>query len=326
MSNIRGLPLPSETRPHSKKTGSDSATCFKCNSATTQSLSIALKPPSMTWQWDDCEERQIGTRAPRALPQEPWQHQRRSKLRMGKTCLRERSYILAAVLMGFMCFTRLEAWCNFAGRGTSSRTSRVSTSRGLTLYAKLDDLDGVVLVPMEEDDATIEDMKPPPLPDLKVKEENKETPQYPALDGFTVPKPRIAKTPVGEDLEDGKKSLTGETIATPGLELMAGKSAKPGRNKRWLKGRGTAKRRKLEENAKLEKWLADNGVWVSEAADWGRPAASVSMAVETREQTENEVSGPKFDEKERRSDSCCLQWFKFFFALCHEDRGECIKC
>lgn len=190
--------------------------------------------------------------------------------------------------MGFMCFTRLEAWCNFAGRGTS-RSSRV-TSRGLTLYAKLDDLDGVVLVPMEEDDATIEDMKPPPLPDLKVKEENKETPQYPALDGFTVPKPRIAKTPAGEDLEDGKKSLTGETIATPGLELMPGKSAKP-RNKRWLKGRGTAKRRKLEENAKLEKWLADNGVWVSEAADWGRPAASVSMAVETREQTENEVSG-----------------------------------
>lgn len=53
-------------------------------------------------------------------------------------------------------------------------------------------------------------------------------------------------------------------------------------------------------------------MWVSEAADWGRPvllacftrgrigvspchvasqAASVSMAVETREQTENEVSG-----------------------------------
>lgn len=224
------------------------------------------------------------------VPQEP---QRRSAKLRGKTWSRERSCILAAVLVGFMCFTRLEAWCNFAGRGTSSRTSRV-TSRGLTLYAKLDDLDGVVLVPMEEDDATIEDMKPPPLPDLKVKEENKETPQYPALDGFTVPKPRIAKTPAGEDLEDGKKSLTGETIATPGatpgLELMAGKSAKP-RNKRWLKGRGTAKRRKLEENAKLEKWLADNGVWVSEAADWGRPAASVSMAVETREQTENEVSG-----------------------------------
>ncbi|CAJ1328780.1 unnamed protein product [Effrenium voratum] len=56
-------------------------------------------------------------------------------------------------------------------------------------------------------------------------------------------------------------------------------------------GRGSAKRRKLEENAKLEKWLAENGVWVSEDADWGRPAAGVSMAVETREQTENEVSG-----------------------------------
>jgi len=156
---------------------------------------------------------------------------------------------------------------------------------------KLDDLDGVVLVPMEEDDVSIDDMKPPPLPELKVEE--KEDPQkkrYPALDGAEPSKPRIAKLPDAEGLEDGKRSLTGELIATPGMELsLPTKKAKG--NKRWLKGRGATKRRKLEENSKLEKWLAEKGVWVSEVASWGQPSAGVSMAVETREQTENEVSG-----------------------------------
>ena len=36
--------------------------------------------------------------------------------------------------------------------------------------------------------------------------------------------------------------------------------------------------------------------------------------------------GPEFDEKEHCCDSCRFLWFKFFFALCHEDRGECSKC
>jgi hypothetical protein len=36
--------------------------------------------------------------------------------------------------------------------------------------------------------------------------------------------------------------------------------------------------------------------------------------------------GLEFDEKEHCCDSRGLQWFKFFFAFCHEDRGECIKC
>ncbi|CAE7455635.1 setd6 [Symbiodinium necroappetens] len=102
---------------------------------------------------------------------------------------------------------------------------------------------------------------------------------------------RIAKLPDVEGLEDGKRSLTGEVIAT-GMELSLPKTkGKAGKNKRWLKGRGAAKRRKLEENSRLEKWLETNGVWVSETAAWGQPAAGVSMAVETREQTENEVSG-----------------------------------
>jgi len=218
------------------------------------------------------------------------------KLRKGKTLPREKSWVFGALFIGFMCFavtsvtSKVTAWsCGLAG-GSGRTLRRASPRRDVHLAAKLDDLDGVVLVPMEEDDATIDDMKPPPLPDLKVKEEKTELPQYPVLDGFSAPKPRISKMPDAEDLQDGKQSLTGETIASPGLELTPTK-AKSTRNKRWLKGRGTAKRRKLEENAKLEKWLADNGVWVSEAADWGRPAASVSMAVETREQTENEVSG-----------------------------------
>ena len=42
------------------------------------------------------------------------------------------------------------------------------------LRAKLDDLEGVVLVPMEEDLASIEDMKPPPLPELKARKKRKE--------------------------------------------------------------------------------------------------------------------------------------------------------
>lgn len=190
--------------------------------------------------------------------------------------------------------SRLTAWSlSGPSEGCGGSSSRLRTSRGLqsaiTLGAKLDDLDGVVLVPMEEDDVAIEDMKPPPLPELKVKDEDEKR-EYPALDGFSPSKPRIDRMPGAEGLEDGRRSLTGEAIATEGLELVAAK-AKPGRNKRWLKGRGTMKRKKLEENAQLEKWLGENGVWVSESADWGRPSSGVSMAVETREQTENEVSG-----------------------------------
>eukprot|EP00439_Symbiodinium_sp_Y106_P051294 s4326_g6.t2 len=156
---------------------------------------------------------------------------------------------------------------------------------------QLDDLDGVVLVPMADDDVSIDDMKPPPLPDLQVEERNDGPKKFPALDGMGSSSPRIAKLPDVEGLEDGKRSLTGEVIAT-GMELSLPKTkGKAGKNKRWLKGRGAAKRRKLEENSRLEKWLETNGVWVSETAAWGQPAAGVSMAVETREQTENEVSG-----------------------------------
>lgn len=63
------------------------------------------------------------------------------------------------------------------------------------------------------------------------------------------------------------------------------------RPKRWLAGRGSAKRRKLEENNLLEAWLRNNGVWVSDKADWGVSASGVSMAIETREVNENEISG-----------------------------------
>jgi len=64
-----------------------------------------------------------------------------------------------------------------------------------------------------------------------------------------------------------------------------------GGKKRWLSGRGNAKRRKLEENTRLRSWLEEAGVWMSEAADWGRQSSPVAMAIETREQGENEVSG-----------------------------------
>ncbi|CAE7308108.1 LSMT-L, partial [Symbiodinium pilosum] len=172
------------------------------------------------------------------------------------------------------------------------RTHPVQRSRAGLQATQLDDLDGVVLVPMDEDDVSIDDMKPPPLPDLQVQDKQEGPRKFPALDGMGSSSPRIAKMPNAEGLEDGKRSLTGEVIATPGMELSLPKStAKAGKNKRWLKGRGATKRRKLEENSRLEKWLEQNGVWLSETASWGQPAAGVSMAVETREQTENEVSG-----------------------------------
>ena len=37
--------------------------------------------------------------------------------------------------------------------------------------------------------------------------------------------------------------------------------------------------------------LEEAGVWVSEASDWGRQSSPVAMAIETREQGENEISG-----------------------------------
>ena len=58
------------------------------------------------------------------------------------------------------CLAASRAWSCLAG-------SRRGAGRS-GLRAKLDDLEGVVLVPMDEDLATIEDMKPPPLPELKV--------------------------------------------------------------------------------------------------------------------------------------------------------------
>eukprot|EP00913_Durusdinium_trenchii_P005569 g5189.t1 len=200
-----------------------------------------------------------------------------SKRMLGNPWRLDRLCVAGALFMSLNAATsRLTAWSlSGPSEGCGGSSSRLRTSRGLqsaiTLGAKLDDLDGVVLVPMEEDDVAIEDMKPPPLPELKVKDEDEKR-EYPALDGFSPSKPRIDRMPGAEGLEDGRRSLTGEAIATEGLELVAAK-AKPGRNKRWLKGRGTMKRKKLEENAQLEKWLGENGVWVSESADWGRPSS-----------------------------------------------------
>jgi len=69
------------------------------------------------------------------------------------------------------------------------------------------------------------------------------------------------------------------------------KNKKKGGGRRWLVGRGGAKRQKLTENNELEEWLGENGVWISEQADWGREAAPASIAIETRETIEGEVSG-----------------------------------
>merc|ERR550534_715728 len=61
--------------------------------------------------------------------------------------------------------------------------------------------------------------------------------------------------------------------------------------KRWLAGRGSMKRRKLDQNKRLLDWLKQNEVWVTDEVDWGQTPSPMSVAVETREQIENEASG-----------------------------------
>lgn len=152
-------------------------------------------------------------------------------------------------------------------------------------------MDGVLLIPMDEDDdLSIDDMSPLPQPEPVVAEEKQEQPKYPPLEGLPTGKTDTPKYPPLEGLtaKDGKSSPSSGGLVS--LRADGAGSSKP-KAKRWLKGRGSAKRRKLDENAALKDWLMENKVWVSERADWGKMSSGVNMAVETRESAENELSG-----------------------------------
>jgi len=159
------------------------------------------------------------------------------------------------------------------------------------LRATQDGLDDVVLVPMEDEaDYDVDEFMPEPLPDIEVPlSERLKT-------GIDAPDAAAMKESLAN--EQGKTATEALNAAASRL-LSAGDGApkegatasKPLGKKRWLVGRGSAKRRKLEENAALKDWLVANGVWVSETADWGRSSSGVSMAIETRESNENEISG-----------------------------------
>eukprot|EP00931_Biecheleriopsis_adriatica_P010440 TRINITY_DN111516_c0_g1_i1.p1 TRINITY_DN111516_c0_g1~~TRINITY_DN111516_c0_g1_i1.p1 ORF type:complete len:704 (-),score=118.61 TRINITY_DN111516_c0_g1_i1:66-2105(-) len=179
-----------------------------------------------------------------------------------------------------------------SGRRSDTRTVRGGGGGigiGIGRRAAADDLDGVLLIPMEDDMVSPEDMDveppaPPEMPKGSAEPSGEEFPPLEGLDGFDAPK----KAPEGEGTSPRSEAVPAPT----GLEIsVTPKSTGGKKNKRWLKGRGSAKRRKLEENSALEKWLIENGVWVSDAADWGREASAVSIAVETRESIENENTG-----------------------------------
>eukprot|EP00930_Biecheleria_cincta_P001586 TRINITY_DN102722_c0_g1_i1.p1 TRINITY_DN102722_c0_g1~~TRINITY_DN102722_c0_g1_i1.p1 ORF type:complete len:686 (+),score=137.47 TRINITY_DN102722_c0_g1_i1:53-2110(+) len=167
-------------------------------------------------------------------------------------------------------------------RGANFRTGRWAA----------DDMDGVVLIPMDEDDdLSIDDMSVLPEVEPAIAEEKQqEQPKYPPLDGLTTAKTETPKYPP----LDGFNAKDDTSSQSPGglvsLRGDGATSSQP-KAKRWLKGRGSVKRRKLDENAALKDWLSDNNVWVSEKADWGKMSSPVNMAVETRETAENELSG-----------------------------------
>merc|ERR1719362_36663 len=187
---------------------------------------------------------------------------------------------LVAVLTGQVPAT-------FLIMGTPSGRSRNGArlqQRHLTASGASDaDLDGVVLVPMAEDAGlNFDDLMPEPQPDIPDQFEFKakaatQPGDGPALLGAPATPAAPSKMPGTAPVADGSAAA-----APPSPSK---------RPKRWLSGRGNAKRKKLEENNKLQAWLIENGVWVSDVADWGRAASAVSMAIETREQLENEPSG-----------------------------------
>lgn len=83
----------------------------------------------------------------------------------------------------------------------------------------------------------------------------------------------------------------GPTITTVEAPIAPTPEKSAARKKGWLVGKRDSKRMKLIQNSALQKWLLKKGVWVSEAADWGRESHVCAMAVETRQERENECSG-----------------------------------
>lgn len=144
----------------------------------------------------------------------------------------------------------------------------------------------------ELDDLSAEDLKPREMPQLQPKAR---TPRSFLDDGLPVsPDQGVKDTLILEQSASSLDEASNRILKKDGGDASAsGKKriARGGKKKRWLMGRGSAKRRKLEQNNALKEWLTSNGVWLSETADWGIAPSGVSIAVETREQVENEVSG-----------------------------------
>lgn len=167
--------------------------------------------------------------------------------------------------------------------------------RGLQMHASQlpADMDDVELVPMSEDTLDFETYIPPPLPEPKsgiMGSIRQQVLQDKASAGA------IGRTSTPSNLQqEAKPKIDGskltESLDNDIAELMGTPSSALKKNKKWLRGRGDAKRKKLEENTRLERWLISNGVWLSEKADWGISAHPCSIAIETRETIENEVSG-----------------------------------
>jgi len=192
--------------------------------------------------------------------------------------------------------------------------TRRSGCSGVTLHAAASqnvDIDDVDLLPFDEEfNFDEEKIVPQEIPDALA------TPRKPKIiaQRRAAGQKALGSTPGGKFGVDNEETKFEKMAATSSMaeldaaasKLVAKKKApgapkapstamqrvpSTGAGRRWLVGRGGAKRKKLEENSRLEKWLMDNGVWISDVADWGREAHGVSLAIETREQTEGEVSG-----------------------------------
>eukprot|EP00929_Paragymnodinium_shiwhaense_P057779 TRINITY_DN28932_c0_g1_i1.p2 TRINITY_DN28932_c0_g1~~TRINITY_DN28932_c0_g1_i1.p2 ORF type:complete len:706 (+),score=239.35 TRINITY_DN28932_c0_g1_i1:108-2225(+) len=186
------------------------------------------------------------------------------------------------------------------GSSSGAEAACVGRRGSLCLRAKADDVEEVLVMPQAvEDDFVDEPLKPQPQPEVAKKKPS-------------VIAKRRGKKEIGKNIDAQQSNKFGAAVGEEGKEksfdmaasakaaaeldaaadsLSITKSGKSKSSRRWLLGRGGAKRRKLQENTDLEDWLQTKGVWLSEQADWGKEPHGVSMAIETREQIENEVSG-----------------------------------
>lgn len=98
--------------------------------------------------------------------------------------------------------------------------------------------------------------------------------------------PETSSDPWVQALLDASGKPSGGLIGLEGLrkDISAGKL-------KGLRGPAEGSEKRLQENSVLLNWLADSGVWVFDRSDWGKAPHSMSVAIDTVDEAENEKAG-----------------------------------